>query len=247
MRGLIGRGNVPLRGFFDTMTAAYDRLVGNETLPTPDAGEEQAVAALGFDDNAIPYLPKATYLRLTDTIPEVKNYAAGGFHVSTSRGVAGGCADSALGYGASGSKPTKCAKALNRVDVGAAWLNAAMAYSAAYSSVSGGGPVDYVKPQLKEANLLADAAYKLEGVAPPRDPGPSGGGGGVADGTGDTDPMAPKPVNWALWGSVSLASAALLGGGAWLAFRDKQPDKVTRHLNVMGRARVRRVRVRRAA
>jgi hypothetical protein len=53
------------------------------------------------------------------------------------------------------------------------WYLAAASYLEAFDKAFKNGTVADVKAMLMTANLLADKAFKAEGVEPPRDPGPT--------------------------------------------------------------------------
>jgi hypothetical protein len=153
-----------------------------------------------LDHSLVPFRSRARYLRLVATLPHALDYAAGGFHVSVTRGLCGGAADPAVGFAAGGTKAGACAAPLNRDDLRQLWSNAAQAYHDAYSAIIDGHPLDRVKVLLHEANLLADKAYAGENVEPPRDPK-----------TGAPETPSPRRANW-------LAVAGLVGVSGMLLF-----------------------------
>lgn len=115
----------------------------------------------------VPYRSAPVYLRLVNSDKRAKDYAAAGFHISATRGNHGGCKDA---YDAiSGTAPSACLNALERVEVQTAWFNAAEAYKSVFNSATG-VPLASQIEGLRAANALADRAYALEGVEPPRDP-----------------------------------------------------------------------------
>lgn len=115
----------------------------------------------------VPWRSAPVYLRLVNSQSRALNYAAGGFHVAVSRGVPGGCGDSAA------STPTGsaggCLSPLGRRELGEEWSTVAQKYKAAYEAAKRGF-TPAVLLQLREANGSADRVYGLENVPPPRDP-----------------------------------------------------------------------------
>jgi len=161
----------------------------------------------------VPFRRRAVFLRLVTSRARAADYAAGGFHVSVARGLAGGCSDPAHDFLDGGTRDGTCLVPLNREDVKAAWATAAALYLEAFS-MSATAEVKATVAKLHAANLAADAAYRLEGVTPPADPvvlAPS------------TAPGVPKPSesigrlrsgNWALAVASALAFAGV-GLTAW--------------------------------
>lgn len=124
-----------------------------------------------LDHTVVPFRKRAVYLRLVVTKSQAADYAAGGFHVSVTRSLCGGAADSSSDFASGGTTAGVCLQPLHRDDIGAAWGRAAMAYQQAYTdAMDPSAGVDYVKMELDTANELANAAYAMEGVAPPVDP-----------------------------------------------------------------------------
>ncbi len=128
----------------------------------------------------VPFRRRARYLRLVGTKSQALNYAAGGFHVSVTRGLAGGCADPSANFADGGTKTGACVAPLGRGDLRSKWSNAAQAYLQAFNSAQQGALVEQVKQLLRTANGLASQAYAAEGVPPPRDPV-----------TQETEPVSP--------------------------------------------------------
>lgn len=171
---------------------------------------------VGVMDHAlVPFLGMPTFLRLVDTIAEVKDYAAGGFHVSVARGLVGGAGDNSVSFGKaliSGKRAIAPQRPLNRADLATKWKAAAGAYKAVFDTANA-GPTFFLPlvDQLREANGLADQAYAAEGIAPPKDPGP-----------GTTEvPSEPKSGTVSSSGNgmyygLGIAAAGLLG---FFAFR----------------------------
>lgn len=118
-----------------------------------------------FDQTLIPYRAAPQYMRLVNTDAKARNYAAAAYHVSVSRGEGGGCGSSAAAVGYSPN--TVCPAPLGRADLSALWEQAVVAYRNAYNRL---GTVAEIRNELLAANLLADAAYTAEHVAPPVDP-----------------------------------------------------------------------------
>lgn len=132
-----------------------------------DSGSEMA----DLDHSLVPFRSRARYLRLVNKISHALDYAAGGFHVSVTRGLCGGAADPALDFAKGGTVAGGCTMPLDRDDLRLAWAKAANAYLAAFiKASSGSAALEDIKATLRVANGLADQAYALEGVDPPRDP-----------------------------------------------------------------------------
>lgn len=162
--------------------------------------------------DALPYPTRTpVYLRLVKTEQQARDYARGGFHVSVTRALSGGCADAAGSV-----KPTPgsvCGQPLNRADLRAHWSEAAKAYIAAANRL---GTVEQIKAELVSANQTADKAYGAEGVEPPRDP--------VLVEQYKVDPAAPVPyaepavakgtVGWGLAAAGVIALGAAVTGWA---------------------------------
>lgn len=136
-----------------------------------------AAATTVLDHSLVPFpLSRPVYLRLVKTLAKAAAYAAGGFHVSVDRGQAGGCFDPWKVHD-SGMRAVPCLRARDREDVRLLWTEAATRYQQAYAMV---GPaaaalsasgLDDVKEALRQANIAAGAAFRAEGIEPPRDPG----------------------------------------------------------------------------
>lgn len=127
------------------------------------------VLAGNYAHAMVPYGSLPQPMAKVDTRAEAKNYAVDGFHVSVIRGEAGGCKDSASGFAKAGTDPAgACKLPLNRDDLRIAWDSAAGAYKAAYDAYVAGKTWREIKALLEPANVLADSAYGLEGVEPPR-------------------------------------------------------------------------------
>lgn len=124
---------------------------------------------LSFLNHAlVPFRRAPVYLRLVSTKSRALDYAAGGFHVSVTRGAGGGCYDPAT------SIPTgtagKCASPIGRQELGNEWATVAEKYKRAFESVSSLGLTPGTRTMLMEANASADRVYGMENVPPPRDP-----------------------------------------------------------------------------
>jgi len=147
----------------------------------------------------VPFRRRARYLRLVRKKSHAADYAAGGFHVSVARGLAGGCRDSSANFASGGTKATTCLSPLDRADVRALWTAAAEAYMQAVGSTD--KPLEQIKQMLRVANALADRAYAAEGVEPPRDPV-----------TGDPEPPRPRRINGV---GLAIGLAGVLGMTAY--------------------------------
>jgi hypothetical protein len=132
--------------------------LGDDSVPSDDV----------LDHSLLHFRGRTIYLRLVSTIKRAMDYAAGGFHSSVARGLVGGSHD--LASVTNGTVAGQVPVGLGRDDCKAAWEAAARRYLDAYKQGDAGKTLGEVKGVLAEANLLADAAYKLEGVDPPRDP-----------------------------------------------------------------------------
>lgn len=196
-----GRGVIVPFDF--TRTNGYHRPFGGLGAVAP---EFAGVLDHGF----LPFRAKPVVLRLTKSMTQALDYAAGGFHVSVDRGIAGGCGDH-WSIHKSGTVAAACSKPLNRPDIQKAWAAAAGKYREAFDSGMAAKlqPVDNVKAILKEANLLADAAFKLEGIAPPKDPGP----GLKKQPTAAFNPPEITDNTWSTGEKVALAGAGILAVG----------------------------------
>lgn len=157
----------------------------------------------------IPFRKRAVYLRLVNTRDKAKDYAAGGFHVSVDRGLAGGCRDSSRDFSSGGTRVGVCTLPMNRQDVAQAWANAATAYGVAWDAAHTTMPLDGVKALLLQANALADAAYRLEGVAPPVDPVRAAQSGGNLTPAMTEPAAAPAGSVWAFVASLAVTAAGV--------------------------------------
>lgn len=202
----------------------------------------QAVTSGGFgtgtlNHGLVPFRSMPVFLRQVDTMAEVLDYAAGGFHVAVARGLAGGAADSSVSFGKAllgGRAAISPQKPLNRADLVPLWTAAAVAYRTVFDEANA-GPGFFVPlvDKLREANSLADRAYAAEGIAPPRDPGP-----------GSTEVPA-EPKKEAASGSrtgLYVAGLAVAGIVGFMAFR---PSAKKVRVNTMGLSGTRRRRRRR--
>lgn len=167
----------------------------------------QASAKGALDHSLIPYRRKPSYLRLVNTLEKAKDYAAAGFHVSVTRGLAGGCQDLASAF--NGTGPASCESPLNRGDLTAKWRGVASAYMDAFDRRNLADAITAIKA----ANGLADMAFKAEGIQPPKDPvtgksePPAIGPGKPGDSTGGFFDSAGLPIAaaaagawWFFWG-----------------------------------------------
>lgn len=142
------------------------------------AGTESAGGRFGTADGlfhaAVPFRARPVFLRLAKSRSQLMDYAAGGFHVSVTRGTAGGCKDPSSGFSQSGTIKGTCDTPINSPEIRAMWASAAALYKIAFENGVAGekdDPArDISKDQLRSANAAADAAYRAEGVTPPRDP-----------------------------------------------------------------------------
>jgi hypothetical protein len=169
-----------------------------------DAANLSGIDLAILDHQRLEYGQKPTYLRLVNSLSRALDYARGGFHVAVVRGQAGGCSSPA------GSTPAPrggtCAAPMNSPAASEAWANAAKAYFDVAQAVQApGARVESIKSQLAVANVIADQAYGIERVPPPRDPGPS------PDAT--TEPTYTEMSSGPGWGGLVLAAGfgALVG------------------------------------
>lgn len=132
-------------------------------------GDDASPVASVLDHALVPFRSAATYLRLVTTPSQALDYAAGGFHVSVDRGLAGGCTDPWTIH-KGGTTAVACATPRNSASARAMWTSAAQKYLAVYTLAQQGGGLDVVKQGLNDANLLANNAYGQEGITPPVDP-----------------------------------------------------------------------------
>lgn len=147
----------------------------------------------------VPFRKRPVYLRLVNTTARAKDYAAGGFHIAVDRMTSGGCGDAWEAH-ESGTKVYLCQQPKNRDDLRTLWETAALAYLNAYSAAD----LQTAIITLKMANAHADAAFRAEGIEPPRDP--------VLQ---TTDPVGPKSRPMLVIGGL----AALAFGAAFLLGR----------------------------
>lgn len=196
-------------------------------------GEPNAI----FDHRLLPFLGAAVYLRLVTSLRAAMVYAAGGFHGSVTRGEAGGTNDPANqtpGYAAGEFALSR----LERDDIGQAWSYAAQKYKDAYDTAQAKTDLATVKRMLAQANELADAAYALEKVEPPRDPGT-----GTVEPPHAKDPLVAnttkKMSGVAMAGFGLLGIVALLLVGNAMSRRQKKMDQ-QKMLTGMRRPRRRR-------
>jgi hypothetical protein len=181
----------------------------------------RTLAGLGADNPEVlnhalvPFRARPVFLRLVKKRSQALDYAAGGFHVSVTRGLAGGCRDSSAGFASSGTKAGSCSQPINSDEIRALWVRAAEAYKLVFDMGSDATVnVAVFKENLAAANALADVAYGAEGVEPPRDP---------QTGTSEpaTDPVGSKPSLSPLF-VVGLGVAAV---GSAVAVRRSVIDK----------------------
>lgn len=160
-----------------------------------------------LDHSLIPYRKKPSYLRLVNTLERAKDYAAAGFHVSVTRGLAGGCQDLASAF--NGTGPSSCKSPLYRADLTSKWRGVASAYMDAFDKRT----ISDAIIAIKAANGLADLAFAAEGIQPPKDPV-----------TGKSEPPAvgPGKPGSDTGGFLGLGEAGLplvaAGVGAWWFF-----------------------------
>lgn len=124
----------------------------------------------------VPFLGPTRYLRNVETLAQALAYAAGGFHVSVTRGLSGGCRDPSDGFMEArglftGEMLTPCAVPLGRDDIRALWAQAAQGYLDAYNLGLRTKSVSKVKAALRLVQQMQVSPYTLENVDPPRDPG----------------------------------------------------------------------------
>ena len=170
-----------------------------------------------LDQNRMPWLSTPTYLRRVNSDARAKNYAAGGFHVAVTRGLAGGCGDPPVDLTASDNIKRPCQRALNSDEAKQAWADAAEAYYGAYFAVNVEGKSYKVAvPMLDAANKLADAAYAIESrlagvvIEPPRDPGATPGAEPEPD-PGPAPAASAPLVKGRPWGTYATVGAAAVG------------------------------------
>lgn len=136
----------------------------------------------------VPWLKPPVYLIDVDTRDEALQYAAGGFHASVERGLAGGCTVDPTnwgrellhrGYRSGGRDIVSCGGGLGRADLRQRWNDVAKMYFDAWNTAKIATPSQTVA-LLRQANTSADNAYGVENraareqglppVMPPRDP-----------------------------------------------------------------------------
>ena len=174
-----------------------------------------AEMAPSLDHSLVPFHGRPRYLRLVSTYTHARDYAAGGFHVSVDRGLAGGCKDPWEIHD-SGTHAAACKDPRDREDIRQLWTSAAGVYLSAYDAtqIATRLPLEQIKAMLRQANELASAAYMAEGIEPPRDPQ-----------TLAFEPVATKRRWWPLVGGSTLAAGLLgLGLSTW-ASRDTTPGR----------------------
>lgn len=170
------------------------------------------VLAGNFTHAMVPYGSLPQPMAKVDTRAEAKNYAVDGFHVSVIRGEAGGCKDSASGFAKAGTDPNgACKLPLGRDDLSIAWDAAAGAYKAAYDAWVAGKTWREIKALLEPANLLADKAYGLEGVEPPRYIEPTPQPDGTVAPVSRADPMGGGQARRKKIIAASVGVAGLIG------------------------------------
>lgn len=207
---------------------------GRRMMPAALGASVADPVADPLSHDLVPFRRSPVFLRLVSTMNRAADYAAGGFHVSVDRGQAGGCRDP-FSIHASGTKGARCLQPLNRADIRAAWSRAAGMYREAFFATTGlvvGGPrsLSEVRGMLNAANIAADEAFGLEGIEPPRDPGPVSAGEGfprsgeAAVAYRDRFTLGQKV---ALAGGIGMGTFGLLGlfaawtkkrrgGGSWM-------------------------------
>ncbi len=124
-----------------------------------------------------PFLGPTRYIRNVETLAQALAYAAGGFHVSVTRGLSGGCKDPSDGFMYArglidGMNTTPCAVALNNPRIRDAWANVAQKYLDAYNLGVTTKSLSKTKAAIQAAQSMMISPYAMEGVTPPRDPGP---------------------------------------------------------------------------
>lgn len=186
-----------------------------EAAKTLQSGFGSAV----LNHNLVPFRRMPTFLRLVDTLAEVLDYSAGGFHVAVARGLVGGASDSSVSFGKAlltGQRPIVPQNPLKRTDLVEKWKAAAGAYKAVFDQANAGpGFFLPLVDKLREANALADAAYQAEDVAPPKDPGP-----GTTEVPSEPKEGVVKRSNRGLY-MAGLAVAGIVG---FFAFRPTAAD-----------------------
>jgi len=171
-------------------------------------GQEGAASIDPLNHQLVPFRSRARYLRLVKTLSHALDYAAGGFHVSVTRGLCGGAADPAHDFAAGGTKAGACQAPLGRDDLRVKWREAAAAYRLAFNAAQQGQLVEQVKQLLTTANALANQAYAGENVEPPRDP---------VTGT----PEAPSPKKGVSGTVIAAALVGLMGAVTYGVYRGK--------------------------
>ena len=181
---------------------------------TPGFGAED-----GLNHGDIPFRARPVYLRLVRTRTQARDYAAGGFHVSVTRGTAGGCQDPAENFDTDVAAALGCNKPINSAEIRVLWATAGEAYKAAFfRGANGNVSVDAIKDDLRAANRLADAAYAAEGVTPPRDPQTQESEPAL-DPKGQPDKRSP----WLVAGLLAAALGAAVTGNEWRATGEFPP------------------------
>lgn len=148
------------------------------SLSVMGAGEDEVQGLYPVLNHAlVPFLGPTRYLRNVETLAQALAYAAGGFHVSVTRGLSGGCSDPSDGFMAAhglfdGENLAPCVAPLGRSDIRALWAQAAQGYLDAYNLGLSTHSVSQVKAKLRLVQQMQVSPYTLEGVPAPRDPGP---------------------------------------------------------------------------
>ncbi len=125
----------------------------------------------------VPFLGHTIYLRNVSTLAQALAYAAGGFHVSVARGLAGGCGDRADGFMEKmglfdGKNLGTCARPLANPEIRRLWAQAAQLYLDAFNIGQTTKSLAKTKEAIVRAQSMGVSPYSMEGVTPPRDPGP---------------------------------------------------------------------------
>lgn len=169
-----------------------------------------------LDHALAPFRGRTRYLRLVTTMKLALDYAAGGFHVSVSRGLQGGCGDPAPTYSdwviRAVQGPVTCSQPLNLPAARAAWAESARRYLAAYEAGRGGASLETVKDFLRHAN--ATNAYAVEGLGPgdiPSDPK-------APEASPEIMVTAPR-YTWVAFATITVVSIALATGIGYVADR----------------------------
>lgn len=174
-----------------------------------------------LDHDLIPFKGAAYYMKYINTAARAAQYAAGGFHTSVTRGLAGGSSDPASAITGSAAGETVKVE-LNDGDITEAWMDAARAYKDAYDEAVGGkASVPGLVAMLLDANSLADKAYGMEHVAPPRAPTEHSRGGGTEVAAAAPSEFIDKPVGMSM---ATKAGIGIVGGILMIAVAAKIRD-----------------------